>query len=317
MCGNHHHTGVDGSGHPMAIGPIFRPRPTGGATVSGPHRRPGSAQPGRSRRAFLGEVGRGTLALAVVTPVLVACGGSSGDSSSVDQPATTAGGPGPAPEDTTATPPAADTGSAPDGVEGATEAELRWARADLGFVSAFVLARGNQAAIVDTGVAGSADAIGESLSSLGLNYGDVEHVILTHKHGDHAGSIAEVVARAERATVYAGQADLDEIDADAVVPLAGGEDVFGLEMLATPGHTAGHMAVIDHTSGLLVAGDAIWTEDGGVAEGPARFFDDIPSSQQTIRDLAQLSFNTLLVGHGEPIEAGADSAMAALADSLA
>ena len=85
----------------------------------------------------------------------------------------------------------------------------------------------------------------------------------------------------------------------------------------TPGHTEGHMAVIDHSAGLLVAGDTLWTEDGGVAEGPARFFDDVPGSQQTIKNLAELSFNTLLVGHGEPIEEAADTAVAALAASLA
>jgi len=118
--------------------------------------------------------------------------------------------------------------------------------------------------------------------------------------------------------VYAGEADLAAIDTndDGAVALTGGEDVFGLEMLATPGHTAGHMAVIDHSAGLLVAGDAIFTQDGGVVEGPARFFDDIPRSRDTIRQLAQLSFNTLLVGHGDPIEVGADTAVAALADSL-
>ena len=87
-------------------------------------------------------------------------------------------------------------------------------------------------------------------------------------------------------------------------------------MLATPGHTAGHMAVIDHAAGLLVAGDALFTNSGGVSEGPPRFFDDIPQSRDTIRALAQLSFNTLLVGHGDPIEGNADTAVADLAASL-
>jgi glyoxylase-like metal-dependent hydrolase (beta-lactamase superfamily II) len=271
----------------------------------------------RSRRAFLGEVGRGTLALAVLAPVVAACGSSDDGADGTDEAAPAEGSNG---ATTVTTSGAATTdgvapGSGAEGGQPGTE-ELRWARADLGFVSAYVLARGNRAAIVDTGVSGSADAIGESLASLGLNYDDVDHVVLTHKHGDHAGSIAEVTARAARATVYAGQADLGEIDADSIVALTGGEDVFGLEMLATPGHTAGHMAVIDHGVGLLVAGDAIFSEDGGVIEGPPRFFEDIPRSRETIRELARLSFNTLLVGHGEPIEGAADTAVAALAASL-
>jgi glyoxylase-like metal-dependent hydrolase (beta-lactamase superfamily II) len=270
MCGFHHATGQPGH-----RGPIFRPR---------------IAPRVRSRRAFIGEFGKGTLALAVLTPVLAAC---SGDGSSSEG-------------DTTA-------GSATDATAGA---DLRWGRANLGFVSAYVLARGNQAAIIDTGVEGSADAIGETLASMGLLYDDVDHVILTHKHGDHAGSIAAVVERAAGAEIYAGQADLDEIDAEAIVALVGGEDVFGLEILATPGHTEGHVAVIDHDAGLLVAGDALFTEGGGVVEGPEQFFDDIPTSRDSIRQLAALSFNTLLVGHGEPIEAAADTAVADLAASV-
>ncbi|MEM9563342.1 MAG: MBL fold metallo-hydrolase [Actinomycetota bacterium] len=318
MCGNHQ-TGPSGErlAHPAPTGPIFHPRPwlrsaTGaaggvGATV-------------RSRRAFLGEVGRGTLALAVVTPLVAACGGGDDASPAPSSEATSSTGPddGTTPADDDADDAAAEDRSTDAAGDGSTDAagELRWARADLGFVSAYVLARGNTAAIVDTGVAGSAAAIGESLGTLGLTYDDVDHVILTHHHGDHAGSIGEVLEMAAGATVYAGEADLDQISAESIVGLAGGEDVFGLEMLPTPGHTAGHVAVIDHTAGLLVAGDALWTENGGAAEGPAQFFDDIPGSQDSIRQLAQLSFNTLLVGHGEPIEGAADTAVAALADSF-
>lgn len=306
MCGNHHHPGSGGASEPT--GPVFRPAP-----------RAVSAPPllvrARSRRAFLGEVGKGTLALAVLSPALAACAGS-GD----DEASSSAGDDQTPTSDTEAAEATGTSTSAPadqaDQTSDDADQAIRWARADLGFVSAFVLARGNTAAIVDTGVAGSADAIGRSLVDLGLTYDDVAHVILTHKHGDHAGSIAEVVERSPRAQVYAGLPDLDAIDADSIVGLTGGEDVFGLEMLATPGHTAGHMAVIDHDSGLLVAGDAIFTDDGGVTEGPERFFEDIPTSRQSIRDLAALSFNTLLVGHGEPIEDMADTAVAALAASL-
>ncbi len=289
MCGNHHHDPVDPDGPAR---PVFRPRP-----------RPATLHRAvtRSRRAFLGDVGRGALAMAVVTPLVVACGGSddTADGTETDDGATDGGED--AASDTTGTPAAEP---------------LRWARTNLGFVSAYVLARGNTAAIVDTGQSGSADQIGATLGELGLTYDDVDHVILTHHHGDHVGSITAVMERAAGATVYAGEADLDEIAAEAIVGLTGGEDVFGMEMLATPGHTAGHMAVIDHAAGLLVAGDAVFTEDGGVIEGPERFFDDIPMSRETIKALAELRFDTLLVGHGDPIEGMADTAVAALAASL-
>lgn len=316
MCGVHDPTGTPIGHH---HGPIFRPRPRA-----------------RSRRAFLGDFGRGTIALAVFTPLVAACGGDDqADSGTTDNGATGAAETGAGTEagDSTAST-AADAGSDSSDQAGGTDdpatdtdgatgtgTDLRWARANLGFVSAYVLARGNAAAIVDTGGAGSAEAIGETLQAIGLTYDDVDHLILTHKHGDHVGSMSEVAERAASATVYAGEADLGGIDTgplgdDGIVGLLGGEDVFGFEVLATPGHTAGHMSVIDHAAGLLIAGDAIFTEGGGVIEGPERFFDDVPQSRRTIKELAALSFNALLVGHGDPIEHNADTAVADLAASL-
>ena len=44
---------------------------------------------------------------------------------------------------------------------------LAWSRVDLGFVAAYVLVRGREAAVVDTGVAGSVDAIGAVLERPG------------------------------------------------------------------------------------------------------------------------------------------------------
>lgn len=284
----------------------------------------------RSRRAFLGDFGRGTLALAVFTPILAACTGDD-DSGSEGQSAADQGSDAGSNTDqgsdagvsSTTAQTNEDTAAEPDAE--ATGGELQWARTNLGFVSAYVLARGNTAAIVDTGTSGSADAIGQTLTDLGLNYSDVAHVILTHHHGDHAGSIDAVLGNAPSATVYAGERDLgligitaggEPVDDSRIVGLTGGEDIFGFEALATPGHTDGHMAAIDHTAGLLVAGDAIFTEGDQVVEGPERFFSDVPQSRESIALLASLSYNTLLVGHGDPIETGADAAVAALAATL-
>ena len=266
------------------------------------------------------------MAAAILSPALLAAC-SSGTSGAETTTAAASSAPNPTaksdPAATEAPDPTASPDTAADGTDnpdtagkdtaGSAEArDLVWARANLGFVSAYVLVRGNTAAIVDTGVSGSAIAIGETLQTLGLNYSDVEHVILTHAHGDHAGSIGEVMVLANNATAYAGESDVSAIAAE-LTALSGGEDIFGFEMVPTPGHTAGHMAAIDHTAGVLVAGDAIFGEGDKVVEGPERFFDDIPLSRESIRTMAQLSFNTLLFGHGDPIESGADAAVAALA----
>ena len=70
-----------------------------------------------------------------------------------------------------------------------------WERVNLGFVSAYVFVRGGQAAVVDAGTEGSQDDIEAVLTGLGLGWGDVGDVFLTHSHPDNIGS-AEAVAAA-------------------------------------------------------------------------------------------------------------------------
>ena len=267
------------------------------------------------RRAFLGDVGKGTVALAIFTPVLLASCGSESNGGLAAASTTTSSVTTSSTSTTTTTTsnddPPTDPTTDPD-----PNVLLRWGRTNLGFVSAYVLVRGTEAAIVDTGTSGSAPAIGQTLSDFGLGYADVAHVILTHHHPDHIGSIGAVLELAAAADTHAGEADLDEIALDSINPLLGGEEIFGLEVLATPGHTDGHISVIDHDAGLLVAGDAINALDGGVQGPNPAFSTDIGAANDSVRRLAELSFNTLLVGHGDPVEGNADTAVFDMAASL-
>jgi glyoxylase-like metal-dependent hydrolase (beta-lactamase superfamily II) len=205
------------------------------------------------------------------------------------------------------------TGSSPPASESGQE--LAWSRVDLGFVSAYVLVRGDQAAVVDTGVEGSADAIGAVLEEAGPGWGGVRHVVLTHKHPDHAGSVSEVLARSSGATGYVGEADLDEVAADDLRALADGDEVFGLQVVATPGHTPGHVAVFDPDTKLLVAGDAL-TNQGQLTGANPSFSEDMDAAAESVRKLVPLAPDTILVGHGPPVTDGAATALRELADSL-
>lgn len=265
------------------------------------------ASPPLTRRTFLVHAGRGTIAVAVLgvagcRPGAVASAVPSSERSSElsgsdaasAEPSATAGG------SSTASP------SAGGG--------LSWQRANLGFVSAYVLVRGGEAAIVDTGTAGSTGRIGEALVTAGVDWPQVAHVILTHKHGDHAGSIAGVLQEAADAAVYAGGADIPSIQSPKpITAVADGETVFGLRVVATPGHTAGHIAVLDEAGGILVAGDALGTSSGTLTGSNPSFTEDADAAKATVVKLGKLTFETLLVGHGEPILEGASAQVAALA----
>lgn len=253
-----------------------------------------------SRRLFLFEVGKGALA-AVVLGAGVACAGNDNDDGTAAEP----NGAGGETRTETTGGPAGDNGG------------LVWQRAALGSVSAYVLARGQEAAIVDTGLKGSEAQIGEAVRATGLAWGDVRHVILTHKHPDHVGSLGAVLGAATNATVWAGQADIGAIQSPRpIAAAADGADVFGLEIVATPGHTPGHIAVFDAGTRLLVAGDAVRSGANGVEAPSPQFTEDMGTANESVKKLAGLDVDTILFGHGDPIEGGGRRALESFAATL-
>ena len=191
-------------------------------------------------------------------------------------------------------------------------AGFRWERVDLGFVSAYVLARAGEAVVVDTGTAGSEDDIAAGLERIGLGWEAVGHVIATHLHGDHVGSLGAVLDAAPDAIAYAGAEDIPSIRSPRpLVAVADGEDVFGLTIIATPGHTPGSISVLDPVGGILVAGDALGTNGGAVQGSNPQFTADMAAALASVEKLGTFEYQTLLVGHGDPIMAGASDLVAA------
>jgi glyoxylase-like metal-dependent hydrolase (beta-lactamase superfamily II) len=241
--------------------------------------------PELSRRAFLVDVCRGAFAIAVIGLAGCRLGGT--------------------------------PRRQPSGVPG----EAAWQRVSLhdGFVAAYILVRSGEAAVVDVGgpdpEGSSTGDILEALEATGLGWGDVGHVILTHNHLDHAGSAAEVLKAAPDAQGYAGAEDIPRIGAEDIpphievprplVPVVDGDKVFDLRIVTTPGHTPGHIAVLDEALGVLVIGDALTTNDGRPTSWPIGSTEDPEEAQRSVAKLAALDFETLFVGHGEPIQSGA------------
>lgn len=280
-----------------------------------------------SRRLFLADLGRGALAVAVVGIGGVAC--SDDDDDADDSTATAPAG---------SFTPTATAGSAtgtPGGSSNGDEAEATptaiadtpsvddgglpggWTRVPLGIVSAYVLARNGEAAVVDTGVGGRARDIEDALAAADLGWGAVGHIILTHSHGDHIGSLAEVMGLAEDATAYAGAGDIAAISSPRpLLAVADGDRVFELEIIETPGHTPGHVSVLDPAGGLLVAGDALNGEAGGVIGPNAQFTADLQVANASVVKLAGHSFDSVVFGHGDPVVGEASAQVAALAARL-
>jgi glyoxylase-like metal-dependent hydrolase (beta-lactamase superfamily II) len=258
-----------------------------------------------ARRTFLMQVGRGSFALLAEATfgfgrrgLAIALGGSGLAAA--------------------CTPIQAPTPSASSGAGVATGLEgVNYFQVVSEFVNSYVLVRGQEIAIVDTGLPNTGEKFAEVIRAAGLDWSAVNHLILTHYHGDHVGSMGEVLAAATQATVYAGAEDIPQIQTTQTIQAVGdGDEVFGLQIISTPGHTAGHICVLDPVSSLLVAGDAVVNQGGQLAVSPAQFTWDMDLAHESVRKLAGLQFKQAVFGHGDPIASGASVAMAELAETL-
>ncbi|GIF21962.1 glyoxylase-like metal-dependent hydrolase (beta-lactamase superfamily II) [Actinoplanes tereljensis] len=190
-----------------------------------------------------------------------------------------------------------------------------WHRVSLSFVSAYLLVRGGEAAIVDLGTPGSGSAIEEGLKAAGSGWGEVKHVILTHLHRDHVGGLTDVAPKIN-GTIYAGTNDLASIISEKTLkPLNEGDEVFGLRIVETPGHTLGHISVLEPSTGILIAGDALRNQGTLQGSAPENTTDESKAAA-SVRKLAALDIKAILPGHGEPLTAGAAQALKALAATM-
>jgi glyoxylase-like metal-dependent hydrolase (beta-lactamase superfamily II) len=191
-------------------------------------------------------------------------------------------------------------------------------RVNMGFVNGYVLIRGKEAAVVDTGTPNNGSKFADVIRTAGLGWDAVHHVILTHYHPDHIGSIGEVLEAAPKATAYAGAADIPQIKSPRPIKAAADNDeVFGLRVvIATPGHTPGHICVFDPASSLLILGDAMNNINNQLTGANPQYTADMAQAGQSIKKLAKLKFERAVFGHGEPIDKAASEAIAKLAGTL-
>lgn len=142
-----------------------------------------------------------------------------------------------------------------------------------------------QTATIDTP---DADRILAELERLG--WGRLDFIFNTHWHPDHAGGNARL--KAETGCLIVGPEEVRRI-APLDRALAGGETVHlgdtAFEVLATPGHTLGHIVYRAQAEGLAFVGDTLF------ALGCGRLFEGTPEQMfASLQALAALPPETVV-----------------------
>jgi glyoxylase-like metal-dependent hydrolase (beta-lactamase superfamily II) len=171
-------------------------------------------------------------------------------------------------------------------------------------VRCFVVGHDGGVVLVDTCTPGSSEAIGSALARVGAAWADVIDIVLTHRHFDHVGGLAESMELASGANVWAGARDAPEIlmSGDRVArSLSEGDRVGDLRVLDTPGHTPGHISLLHEGASLLFIGDLIGSSDGALSLGPAAFTADPDLSMQSLGRMVDLKPDRIMFSHGEEV----------------
>jgi len=185
--------------------------------------------------------------------------------------------------------------------------------------------------LIDAGLPRSEKKILAYVASLGKSPGDVKRIILTHSDLDHVGGLAALV-KATGARTYASQIEaqaiaagkpsrqinrsgfslrrllmgllrpffkttpfqVDEILADGqVLPMLG-----GLRVVATPGHTPGHISLYAPVERVLFCGDSMVTDTSGIQGSRPAVTWDAAQARDSVRKQAELGARIVCSGHG-------------------
>jgi glyoxylase-like metal-dependent hydrolase (beta-lactamase superfamily II) len=200
-----------------------------------------------------------------------------------------------------------------------------------GFVNAFLVDEEDGLTLIDTAIPGSAKAIQAAAAKLGR---PIVRIALTHAHGDHVGSLDTLAGALPGVEVAISERDARLLAKNkTTIPgeppeakmrgsypgaktqptrmLAAGDRIGSLEVVASPGHTPGHVSFLDTRDRTLIAGDAFSTI-GGVATSarmnPLFPFPVVatwhkPTALASARALRALDPARLAVGHGPIVDA--------------
>ena len=196
------------------------------------------------------------------------------------------------------------------------------------FIGAYLLC-GDRKAIVDAGPRAAIPNLLSSLAQLNISPGEIDYLLLTHIHIDHAGGVGTVIRDMPQARILAHPlacrhlieparlwqaslrtlgalalqyGEIEPVSEDRIVAATDGMRVdlgrgLVLETQLTPGHAPHHLSFFDRTHGVLIAGEAAGVcIDGAIRLATPPPF-KLPETLSSIDRLMALQPKTLCYGH--------------------
>ncbi|HWB72103.1 MAG TPA: MBL fold metallo-hydrolase [Egibacteraceae bacterium] len=208
----------------------------------------------------------------------------------------------------------------------------------LSSVTAGYLIAAPRPTLIECGPALSIETVLDALRELGMDPGDLAHLVVSHVHLDHAGGAGNVAESFPSARVVVSErgarhlvdperlntsarrvygelmdtvyGDCTRVPQDRVWGVADGDvlELGGgrsLELLYTPGHAKHHISALDSDSGALFVGDSVGVRMPGMtavrpATPPPDF--DLELAERTLQRYRQLQPAAVLLTHYGPLQ---------------
>ncbi len=198
-----------------------------------------------------------------------------------------------------------------------------------------VVRGGGSLVLVDPGPASCLDALEAGLQGIGARLSDVDFLLLTHIHLDHAGATGTIVRMhphirvfvhdrgaphmadpskllASASRLYGDRMDrlwgaVEPVPQDRLIVVQGGERVEAggrtFDVAYTPGHASHHVSYFDGSSGIAFVGDTAGVcIDGGYVLPPTPPPDvDIEAWGASVERIGAWAPSTLFLTHFGPI----------------
>lgn len=201
--------------------------------------------------------------------------------------------------------------------------------------------------LIDCGYAETTTYFESALATLGCNVSDLKGIIISHDDVDHIEGLHYFKKTNSKLEVWGGFVEQNSLEgiveserllqvksslnhiSDEMKPWVNGfikqleaikryplthtlneGDLIGtsLEVIATPGHTKGHLSFFDTASKTLIASDALVIESGRFNIANPQFTLDIEQAYQSVKKLKELKPSCVICYHGGMMNEGIDIA---------
>lgn len=190
--------------------------------------------------------------------------------------------------------------------------------------------------IIDAGLGLAANRVLDQLHKWGRQPSDVKRILITHAHPDHTGGLP-ALAKATGAQVICSSTEKPITEGAQPVLRKGykpaetetgtpvnrtvedgeviAEVMGGLQVVATPGHTLGHVAFWQPQQGVLICGDTMMNMLGLRLPFDA-FTTDMKLARASVAKVAQLQPRVVCFGHGPVMMEDAPAKISAFAKKV-